>query len=108
MTQRESDFIGLFIITIGLLIGAIAITSLVAARHLLGFGDSSVGLVRWTIGLFFLLLTALIALLNSFFPLLSSWLHRRRHGNLDSFRNVSGVPLVGTFCALVAAVLLPS
>jgi hypothetical protein len=58
-----------------------------------------------SVGLGLVLFAGLIAALNLHLSSLRPLLYRWRHGSMDHYRNVSGLPAVGTFGVLAGALL---
>ena len=105
MAHREDIIAGLIFAAIG-----VAIPSAAVAQHFFqidiiafaGLGFSR-GVVGWSFGI----LAFAIAALNGYLNYIAPKLHERRHGTLTDYAHVSGIPIVGGFFVLFAAVLLP-
>jgi hypothetical protein len=56
-------------------------------------------------GLGFAVLGLLFALLNAHLAMVRPWLYRLRHGSMEGYRFVSGLPLIGSVFVVAAGVL---
>ncbi len=106
MTHRE-DTIALLLF----IIVAVGIPAVVVLQHFLGIDVLSVlrlGSGRTYIGAVFAVLATAVAGLNGYLNLVAPWLHKRQHGDMESYSHVSGLPVVGGFLVLFAALLIPA
>ncbi|OQX14045.1 MAG: hypothetical protein BWK76_15305 [Desulfobulbaceae bacterium A2] len=55
-------------------------------------------------GLVLVLMAFAIGLANIFWTFVRPWLHQRKHGSMESYRFVSGLPLVGTLLQIAGCV----
>ena len=58
------------------------------------------------LGYIFLGLGSFISILNFYLSFIRSWLYKKRNGNMDSFRFVSGFPLLGSILLFLASIWL--
>ena len=89
---------------------ALLVPTAIVMRHFLEIDPLAWLHIKWgrtVVGVVFALLATAVAGLNFFLTFLAPWLHRRRHGNLDEYHNVSGLPVIGNFFIFCAGTLLP-
>jgi hypothetical protein len=106
MTHRADTVALLLFINI-----AVGIPAVVVVQHFLGMDLLSVlrlGTGRTYIGAVFAVLATAVAALNGYLNFVSPWLHKRQHGDMKSYSHVSGLPGVGGFLVLFAALLIPA
>ena len=89
----------------------IGIPTVIALRHFYGL-DPLAWLQpmsgRQWVGLLFTLLAVTVCLLNFYLTILAPWLYQKRHGSMEGFGLISGLPLIGGIFVLVAGSLMPA
>ena len=106
MSSREDIIAGtVFVIT------AVAIPAEVAAHHffaidIMAFAD--LGVSRYLFGWSFALLAGAVTAMNAYLSYIRPWMHVRKHGSLDDYSHVSGLPAIGGFLVLFAGALIPA
>jgi hypothetical protein len=74
--------------------------------HIIGGPVENYSDVANTIGIIAVSLAALVVFLNIYLSFIRPSIYRFRHGTLDGFGNISGLPVVGTILVLLAAFFL--
>jgi membrane protease YdiL (CAAX protease family) len=90
---------------------ALVVPAAVIMRHFFGIDPLAllhIGWGRTVIGVIFALLATAVTGLNVFLTIIAPWSHHRRHGSMDDYSNISGLPLIGGFFIFCAGALLPS
>lgn len=94
------------------LVWAIVVYFLVARKHIfldpVGITDrlSSRGGV-WVVGLLLLLLACYLICKNLYVGYIAPRNHWKKHGSMDGFQFISGIPIVGIVLTLLSALLTP-
>lgn len=105
--EKRIDLIVLTLFTCA----ALAVPATIIARHFLQIDPLALLRLDWgrtVAGSLFGLLATLTTALNFYLAVIAPWRHRSRHGNLDDYHSISGLPLIGGFFILGAAALLPA
>ncbi len=107
MSPRQVDLV------VAVLFTAVGITipAIIALRHFMGLDPLAALPMRATRGLnavgwVVLVPAALACAWNCFLAFIAPWLHRRKHGNLDEYRSVSGLPVIGSLLIGMAALFM--
>lgn len=89
---------------------ALLVPAAVVLRHFLEI-DPLVWLhMHWgrtVIGVIFTLLATLVTALNFYLAVIAPWSYKRRHGSMDDYSFISGLPVIGGFFIFCAGALLP-
>jgi hypothetical protein len=64
-------------------------------------------LIAQVFGVLLSIAATLVCALNIYLSFISPWLYRKEHGNMEGYDAPSGLPVVGGFFIMGAAVLLP-
>jgi hypothetical protein len=88
------------------LIGLI-IPILIGYRHFFAAAErhTTIGFLT---GILLAVFAIYLSLTNIYFCLIRSWLYKKKHGNFDGYKHVSGIPVIGGVATLFSALFLPS
>lgn len=89
----------------------IAIPSAIAAHHFFSIDVmefANLNLSRYVVGWSFAVMATAVAGLNIYLIVLVPWLYEREMGSMDGYSGMSGLPVIGGFLALFAAMLIPA
>ena len=90
---------------------ALLVPAVTIMRHFLEIDPLALLHINWgrtVIGVMFTLMATAVASLNFYLTIIAPWSHQRRHGNMDDYHNMSGLPLIGGFCIFCAGALMPT
>jgi hypothetical protein len=90
---------------------ALVVPAVVIMWHFFGIDPLALLHIGWgriAIGVIFALLSTLVTALNVFLTIIAPWSHKRRHGGMQAYSSMSGLPVIGGIFILCAGALLPS
>ena len=90
----------------------LVVPTVVVARHFFGVDPLSWLQIEWSwgrtsLGVALTALATAICLWNFYASLVVPWDYRRRHGSMEGFAHMSGLPMVGGVCVLLSGALMP-
>lgn len=108
-TNEQSQLSGAdLLFLVGLSVAAILIPGFILKIQCLGGGSTDQSPLQLVAGILVGLIAVLLVGLNLYASFIRPWLHQRAHGDLDDYRYVSGIPLVGSLLLGLAALFLPA
>ena len=90
---------------------ALAVPAAVVMRHFFSIDPLAYLHIDWgrtVAGVIFTLLATAVTSLNFYLTIIAPWSHHRRHGNMEDYSNMSGLPVIGGFFIFCAGALLPT
>jgi hypothetical protein len=89
------------------LAASVAIPGIVVYRQLLGHSGVAPSNINWIMGLVPLCFAVFVTLANAHLSFSRPWLHSLKNKSMDSYRFVSGIPVMGSIAILVSSLWSP-
>ena len=104
--NKKIDLGDFVFLTISLVV-VIATPYMVVKNHFLTGEIEQYSRVSSVIGHVILALLSLVVITNIYLFFIRPWRYKVKHGSLNNYQNISGIPLVGTVLVFLAALFLP-
>lgn len=106
MAAREDIVAGIIFLITGLAIPSAVVAHQFFSVDIMAFAN--LGVSRHVFGWSFAVMATAVAGLNIYLSFIAPWLYERETGGMEDYSEMSGLPAIGGFFVLFAAVLIPA